>query len=598
MAELGSTLFHKLSQLKYPAIYKFNPSSFDWLFDNDEAFPFLHWLCSTVQTTNLITDFELKKFENLKKEGITILEGKRLAEAYDNHSVTVTSAELETAIEDLESVKEALILQKQVYVNQLNIYNSKGNIISRKIADLDSLNAGLEIKNEVLLSKLKCTDAMANNVLQSVNGLSSHVLEFFNEEKLLCQNSFIEYLAFEEECTACLTNYANKQFEQKMGHMGQNSGLEMCAFLQIGQSNFRVLLGLDEKARYTQNWELNCLQLQLPLAEEDRTVNETEVSSLTTALGINYQILATLVDGKFPLNHVDREYQNSLDFKSLVYSKELASLKICVKNAISKATQLRCSSIIVGDCSLKLLRQDFFIAKQKEFLSLLVQQWAREQLVLLAVRFEGRQLETLLSTLKHISQYLLESDHQLVERLVSLKQFVDLEKSLHNRNTIPRHDEASCSMKTILGLQYTQECGQDPWDYSELNNLAVILKNHFEEAKSILGQLSRIVINQQKGLEQLVFKLEELLFGFPLTSNTQKPSNLQFLDERIDALNVVRRDVQSQLKPLNRKFKTKQVVFKTDHLNVLERRLWTLFYTDVTSMVHRTNALNIKIIPM
>jgi hypothetical protein len=58
----------------------------------------------------------------LKKEGITILEGKRLAEAYDNHSVTITSAELETEIEDLESVKEALILQKQVYVNQLNIY--------------------------------------------------------------------------------------------------------------------------------------------------------------------------------------------------------------------------------------------------------------------------------------------------------------------------------------------------------------------------------------------------------------------------------------------------------------------------------------------
>lgn len=114
-----------------------------------------------------------------------------------------------------------------------------------------------------------------------------------------------------------------------------------------------------------------------------------------------------------------RESQNSLDLKSLVYSKELASLKNCVKNAISKATQLRCSSIIVGDCSLKLLRQDFFIAKQKEFLSLLVQQWAREQLVLLAVRFEGRQIETLLSTLKHISQYLLESEHQLVERLVS-----------------------------------------------------------------------------------------------------------------------------------------------------------------------------------
>ncbi len=58
----------------------------------------------------------------MKKEGITILEGKRLAEACDNHSITITSAELETEIEDLESVKEALMVQKQVYVNQLNIY--------------------------------------------------------------------------------------------------------------------------------------------------------------------------------------------------------------------------------------------------------------------------------------------------------------------------------------------------------------------------------------------------------------------------------------------------------------------------------------------
>ncbi len=103
----------------------------------------------------------------------------------------------------------------------------------------------------------------------------------------------------------------------------------------------------------------------------------------------------------------------------MLYLKELASLKNCVISSILKATQLRCSSIIVGDCSLKLLRQEFFIAKQKEFLSLLVHQWAREQLVILAVRFEGRQIETLLSSLKHVSHYLLESNHQIVERLVN-----------------------------------------------------------------------------------------------------------------------------------------------------------------------------------
>ena len=58
-AEKGNVLFDKLSELKYPNISKFNPASFDWLFDNEEEF--LDWFCSSVQTSNLVTDIELKR---------------------------------------------------------------------------------------------------------------------------------------------------------------------------------------------------------------------------------------------------------------------------------------------------------------------------------------------------------------------------------------------------------------------------------------------------------------------------------------------------------------------------------------------------------
>lgn len=61
MAEKGGSLFEKLSQLKYPNVNKFNPSSFDWLFDNEDALPFLDWFCSSVQSSNLVTDSELEK---------------------------------------------------------------------------------------------------------------------------------------------------------------------------------------------------------------------------------------------------------------------------------------------------------------------------------------------------------------------------------------------------------------------------------------------------------------------------------------------------------------------------------------------------------
>lgn len=49
---------------------------------------------------------------------------------------------------------------------------------------------------------------------------------------------------------------------KNMGQMGQNSGSEICAFLHIGQNDFGYLLGLNEKMRAIQNWELNWLQHQ------------------------------------------------------------------------------------------------------------------------------------------------------------------------------------------------------------------------------------------------------------------------------------------------------------------------------------------------
>jgi hypothetical protein len=102
------------------------------------------------------------------------------------------------------------------------------------------------------------------------------------------------------------------------------------------------------------------------------------------------------------------------------YYKEYLSLRNDVLNAIKKSTHIRCSTVIVGDCSLKLLRQEYFLSKQKEFLTFLAQQWAREQLVILALRLEGRQLDSMIATLKSIAQQINIENKELEQRLVIL----------------------------------------------------------------------------------------------------------------------------------------------------------------------------------
>lgn len=61
MAEQGTKLFEKLTQLQYPNINKFSSASFDWLFDIEDVKPFLDWFCFSVKNSNLVSDLEIKE---------------------------------------------------------------------------------------------------------------------------------------------------------------------------------------------------------------------------------------------------------------------------------------------------------------------------------------------------------------------------------------------------------------------------------------------------------------------------------------------------------------------------------------------------------
>ena len=92
----------------------------------------------------------------------------------------------------------------------------------------------------------------------------------------------------------------------------------------------------------------------------------------------------------------------------------------------------------------------------------------------------------------------------------------------------------------------------------------------------------------------MTISIENLIFGGPLTSITQNVSRCTALERQLLKLDNLRDTVQNRLKPLYRDFKAKQLGIKSDHLTVLERRLWTLFYTDPSSMQRKTEALNAK----
>lgn len=65
---------------------------------------------------------------------------------------------------------------------------------------------------------------------------------------------------------------------------------------------------------------------------------------------------------------------DELEKKSASYCKEILLLKSTITHLFLQSTRLRCDSVLVGDCNLKLMRQNYFMAKQKHLFMLLSQQ--------------------------------------------------------------------------------------------------------------------------------------------------------------------------------------------------------------------------------
>ena len=55
----GTAFVDKLKSLGYPDAEELDGESLDWMFENEEALPFLHWFCSEVGPANFLQQQEV-----------------------------------------------------------------------------------------------------------------------------------------------------------------------------------------------------------------------------------------------------------------------------------------------------------------------------------------------------------------------------------------------------------------------------------------------------------------------------------------------------------------------------------------------------------
>lgn len=116
-----------------------------------------------------------------------------------------------------------------------------------------------------------------------------------------------------------------------------------------------------------------------------------------------------------------RHASKVLDKKIAETSEDVQFLKQEVKVSVEKLADLRFSSIALEDQKIRLLRQQHFLKQQQKFIQLQSKQWAREQLLLSALRFEKSAVEGVLDSWRALSSTISESECLFKKYLVYFK---------------------------------------------------------------------------------------------------------------------------------------------------------------------------------
>ncbi|XP_064625937.1 HAUS augmin-like complex subunit 3 [Lineus longissimus] len=127
----GSHFLESVTDIGYTWTKGLTSQSFDWMFEKEEILPFLEWVCNSLGSSNMLSNGELKQFDDLGKRG-HILIGQQLDEALksiessdgeylpSDEDIRKDSESLEHEIMRSKKWKEQLIKQR----NQLSVHNT------------------------------------------------------------------------------------------------------------------------------------------------------------------------------------------------------------------------------------------------------------------------------------------------------------------------------------------------------------------------------------------------------------------------------------------------------------------------------------------
>lgn len=601
-----------LAELGYEGADALDPDSFEWPFQYEDARPILDWICSSLRPSNVLSLSEVSQYEQFLHEG-KLLEGEDLDFAYDSISAFSTRRDNQEAVfggeeglRDIRDATQAYKAEASELQRQLRHLQSQSDRLTgqastlvqgrrARVAATSTVDGQLRSIDESMLARNLQMNAVLGRIASTAQELA-HYHSGDEDSIYLAYADFHPYLLGDSSCTKELNQWFVKQLDTGPFRLVAEEGKAKCSWVSLDDIS-NILVRDLEKSHHQRVSELQRLRSIFGTSERQWVEAQVENAKQQAVLtSLKSQVTSDEAHIHLDLHSLRRKHSELVGELSNLYHKEEKLLSETIPDLCWELAQLQDTYILQGDYDLKVMRQEYYINRQKAFINHLINQLARHQFLKIACQLEKKTMLGAYSLLKVIESELqgyLSATKGRVGRYLALIQAAsdvqeqgavdDRDTFLHGvRDLLSIHSNAQGGLSTYVSAPGIVQ--QISSLHSDLMTLQADLENSLPEDRNRC-------INE---LCTLIQSLQQLLFA---SSTTAQPIlTPRALMKELDEMEKVNAKLSAAVEEVTLEHCKKNEIVKHHSQEVgLQRRVFVDFFCNPDRLRSQVRELTARV---
>lgn len=606
----GAKLCALLRELGHEGHEAFDPDSFEWPFQKEDARPILDWLCSSLRPSNVLSASEVSQYEQFLREGKLLL-GEDLDFAYDSISAFSSRRDNQEAVFGSEGLKdirdatsaykaEALSLQNQhrQLQTQLDMLSGQASTLIQgrraRVAATSAVNGQLTVMDD----KLSAKNLEMNTVLGRIASTAQELAHYHSGEEddiYLAYYDFHSYLTGDAACMKELNQWFVKQLDTGPYQLVAEEGKSKCSWLSL--DDISSIAERDAEKPHQRVSELQRLRSIFGTSERQWVEAQVENAKQQAILmALKAQVASDEAHIHIDHHSLRRKYAELVTELSNLHHKEEKLLSETIPDLCWELAQLQDTYILQGDYDLKVMRQEYYINRQKVYINHLVNQLARHQFLKVACLLEKKTILGAYYLLKVIESELhgyLSATKGRVDHSLALIQAAS---DVPEQGAVDDRDTFLHGVRDLLNIHSSVQAGLStyvsaPGIVQQISSLQSDLMNLQSDLENTLPKDRNRCIND---LCTLIQNLQQLLFS---SSTTAQPIlTPRALMKEVDEMERINSNLSAAVEEVTLEHCKKNEIVKHHSQEVgLQRRIFVDFFSNPERLRNQVKELTARV---